>query len=140
MTPEGLEALVGPGPTAEEREERFVWNLFAFLLQAGRVTTLLAEQGAQVVLMAALWGVPRFAGASALLDHVLYYVEGEPAFGPSIMSGRLIRKTGADGSIRPATQADVDAWDPEWAPLAFGEDETFLDGTRPTAAVWPIWR
>lgn len=73
--------------------------------------------------------------ADDVLDHVLYYVEGEPAAGPRIMSGWLIRKTCVAGSFRPATQADVDAWDPEWAPLAFAPNEAFVDRIKRRARI-----
>ena len=65
-------------------------------------------------------------------DDVLYHVAADdPAVGPRVLCGWLIRKACVRGAITPATQADVDAWDPGWPPLEFTDRETFADGTRP---------
>lgn len=65
-----------------------------------------------------------------LRDEVLYYID-EHGRHPAILSGRLIRKTFRGGPTREATQADVDAWPDDWAPIDFAPWDVFADGSRP---------
>ena len=62
-------------------------------------------------------------------DDVLFYVEPGPPYYPVICTGRLIRKTCMEGTVRPATQADLDSWPAEHPPLELPEWAIFADGT-----------